>query len=386
MKFQQRKIPASEKNVIKGFKVALVHEMIIKMGGAERVLKVLEELFPQSVIKTSIFDKKKCSQFFDQKKIETSFLQKFYQAKIPLNILRMYMLRAFESFDFSSYDLVISSSSAFSHAILTNTHTKHLCYCHSPARFLWDFYFPILSRENHGFIKKIKKSIFKAFAYKARIKDVAAAQRSDQIIANSQNVQKRINKFWRRSCKVIYPPVEIDEFTLSQKNENYFLIVSALQPFKRIDIAIKAFAKIPKHRLIIIGEGSAQKIWQKNATSNVEFLGRKSDQTVREYLKNCRAFIFTSDDDFGIAPLEAAACGKPTIAFKSGGALETIIENQTGIFFNQQTSESLLNGLLKFFEQENNFNPQKIRKQAEKFSKENFKNNFLQEVKNLINL
>ena len=352
-------------------KVAIVHEMFVKFGGAERVVLEILKIFPRAEIFTSVFDRKKCGEFFDGEKVRTSFLQKFYK-KLPFDFLRMQMPLAFESFDFSKFDLVISSSSAFAHGVLTNCETRHICYCHSPARFLWDWHFEIL-REKSGFWKKL---IFKNWARKMRIWDFCAAARPDVILANSQNVQNRISKFWRQKSEIIFPPVNIERFSPTQKHGDYFLIVSALQKFKKIEIAVRAFSKMPQRKLVVIGDGSELNFLKSIATKNIEFLGRKSDAVVDEYLHAARGFIFTANDDFGIAPVEAFAAGKPVLAFKKGGALETIKEFENGVFFENPSVESFLDGLTKFFENEENFDARKIAKTAEKFSAENFRKNF----------
>jgi len=355
-------------------KVAIVHEMLIKLGGAERVVLELQKIFPDAQLFTSIFDRKKCGAVFDEKKVRTSFLQKYFRAGVPLNFLRLKMLAAFESFDFSGFDLIVSSTSAFAHSILVAPPARHVCFCHSPARFFWDWHFQILRDENFS---KLVKFFFKNFAHRARTFDFAAAARPDKILSNSKNVQKRIKKFWRRESEIVYPPVSVEKFMPAKKHENYFLIVSALQKFKRIDLAVRVFSKLPKHKLVIIGDGDEREFLENIAGENVEFLGRKSDATVREFIQNCRAFIFPGLDDFGIAPVEAAAAGKPVVAFGAGGILESARENFSAVFFRENSEESLRDALIRFFEIEENFDAGAISSAVKKFSTKNFRENFL---------
>lgn len=362
-------------------RIAIVHELLIKMGGAERVAKVFAEMFPEAPIFTLLYDEKKCGHDFPQERVIASSLQKYYNLGVPLSLLRTRMAQTIEEFDFSAYDLVISSSSAFAHGVLTDIHTKHLCYCHSPMRYVWD-YFHEIPREHH--FGAFRRHLFENYAHKLRLWDKVAADRPEKVIANSHTVQKRICKFWQREAKVIFPPVNITRFTPSKHHEDYFLIVSALQPFKRIDLAVKTFAKIPKHRLVIIGDGDARSYLEEIATSNVEFLGRKNDEIVSEYLQNCRALIFPGLEDFGITPVETMACGKPVIAFDGGGVKESVIDGKTGVFFEQQTEESLLEALTRFFEIEDDFDAKKIRARAEDFAEEKFKAAIAAEIEELM--
>lgn len=355
-------------------KVAIVHELLVKLGGAERVAKVFADLFPEAPVFTLLYNEQACGEAFPRERVRFApWLQAAYRWKIPRRMLISYMDTAIENFDLTGYDLVISSSSAFAHGALTTAATKHLCYCHSPARYLWDQSFAVLDQQGQrGMLGPLKKMILPRIFHRLRTWDRAAADRPDLILANSATVKERVRKYWGQEAAVLYPPVRTDQFAISPKHENYFLIISALSPFKNIDLAVRVFSRLPKHRLIIIGDGAERKRLQSEAGDNIEFLGRKSDGTVAEYLKNCRALLFPGEDDFGIVPVEAMACGKPVIALGKGGATETVIDGKTGILFPEATAKSLEDALIRFFHDEQSFDPQAIRAQAEKFSEANF--------------
>jgi len=342
-------------------RIALVHEMLVKLGGAERVLKALLDLYPKSPIFTLLYDKEKTDSWFSGEKIHPSDLQAYYKFLKSPKWLLSKMHQAIERFDFSKYDLVISSSSAFAHGIKKGGKTKHICYCHSPMRYAWDY-----AHEYTKNYSPLMRFLIARKLTKLRQWDFMAADRADVIIANSKHVQKRIEKYWRKKAEVVYPPVKVQEITPKAGHEDYFLIVSALTPFKRIDLAIRAFNKI-KHKLIIIGDGSQKKILEDMAGDNIEFLGYKDDEVVREYMQNCRALIFPGEEDFGITPVEAMAAGKPVLAYGVGGVTESVQAGISGEFFHEQTPESLINGLTTLMLNEKNYDYKKIRRIAEQF-------------------
>ena len=350
-------------------KIAIVHEYLTRMGGAEKVAKVLSDLFPSARIFTLLYDHKNCGGFFPLWKVETSRLQNFpkFMRRRP-KLLLPFIQTAVEEWDFTDYDLVISSSSAFAHGIITPLHTRQICYCHSPARFLWDYTHEYL-RENkiRGFKKILANSILKDL----RIWNKLSAKRVDRFVANSVTVQKRIQKYYRVDSDVVHPPVEVAKIKMGMSHQNYFLIVSQLTAYKKIDLAISVFNKL-RRRLVIVGDGPQRRFLESIAGPTIEFHGWKSDAEVGELLKNCRGFIFPGEDDFGIAPVEAMAAGKPVLAFKRGGATETVIHKKTGILFSEQTSESLEQGLADLFANEKKFQPAKIRAHAKIFSREIF--------------
>lgn len=347
-------------------KIAIAHEMLVKLGGAERVLKSLADLYPKAPIYTLFHDKKRVDDWFSDKKIHPSTIQKWYRLGVRPKFLLTHMTKAVEKFDFRNADVVISSSSAFMHGIKTGPNTKHICYCHSPMRYAWD-YVHEYTREYSPFMKFLIAHKLK----KIRQWDFMSANRPDVIIANSKHVQKRIQKYWRRDCEVVYPPVDVKRFTPTAHHEDYFLIISALSSFKRIDLAIRTFNKINR-KLIIIGEGTQRKYLESIAKSNIEFLGYKDDHVARDYLENCRAFIFPGEEDFGITPVEAMAAGKPVLAYGVGGVLETVQPGISGEFFTKPTPQSLEDGLARLLANENAYDIQKIRSIAERFDKSVF--------------
>ncbi len=350
-------------------KVALVHDFLVKMGGAERVLKVLADLYPDAPIYTLLYDEKICGKTFPAGRVRPSFLQKFPKfLRKRQKYLFPLMPRAIESFDLSEYDLVISSSNAYAHGVLTSSSAKHVCYCHSPMRYAWDYAHEYMREQQVGGLKKF---LIEKMMLNVRLWDQLAKDRVDFYIANSEHVRKRIRKYYREDAQVLYPPVETSRFQVSHQHKDFYLIVSTLSPFKKIDLAVQLFNKTGKY-LIIIGTGSHFDYLRKIAAHNVVMMGWQEDKVVQEYLQNCRAFIFPGEEDFGIAPVEAMACGKPVLAYGKGGALETIIPGVTGELFYEPTVSSMEDALGRMIINEPNYDPQKIRKHAERFSEEKF--------------
>lgn len=353
-------------------KIALIHDHLFQIGGAERVLMELHKIFPSSPVYTLIHNPEKAGLFSDLD-IKTSFLQKLPFAKTQFKWYLSVMPIAWENFDFSPYDVVISSSSAFSKGIITPPNTLHISYCHSPTRYIWS--------EAHSYIEELKqpkiiKKLLPFVLNRLRSWDYLAAQRVDKFIANSEFVAKRIKKYYQRESTVIYPPVKTEDLHISPEIENYYVITSRLRPYKKVDIAIRAFNQlhIP---LKIIGNGEEMNSLKKIAKNNIEFLGEVDDATRNRVLSQAKAFIHPQEEDFGIAAVEAMACGRPVIAYRSGGALETVVEGLSGRFFNEQTWESLADAVIKFQEEYNDYDPIKIKEYAEKFSTAAFHSNIL---------
>lgn len=355
----------------KKLKIALVHDFLTKIGGAEKVLLVLHEMFPDAPIYTTIYDNSGTKGFFNDCKIVTSSLNKYPSfIKNHTKIFLPFYPKAVEEFDFREYDIVISSSNSFAHGILTSPKTFHLCYCHSPMRYAWDYTNEYLAENKIGF--GLKGLHIRKILHDIRIWDKVSSHRVDKWIANSANVKNRINKYYGADSSVLFPPVDVNGIEMDDNiPDDYFVIVSRLEPYKKIELAIEAFNKLKK-TLIIIGEGSHKRYLKSIAKSNIEFLGWQSDKSVKNYLKNARALIFPGEDDAGITPIESMASGRPVIAYNKGGAKECIIEGKTGLFFNDLTAESLINAVEKLDENYTQFTPVACRQRAKLFSKENF--------------
>ncbi|MEW6696498.1 MAG: glycosyltransferase [Bacillota bacterium] len=349
-------------------KIAIVHDWLTNMGGAEKIIEIMHDVFPEAPIYTLVYNKDNMPGPFQKMVIKTSFLQKVPFAKRKHNLFLQFMPTAVEQFDLSYYDLVISSSTACAKGVITRADTCHICYCNTPMRYAWDFY--------HDYIKGkglITRTYIAYQMNKIRLWDRMAADRVDYFIANSHNVSRRIEKHYRREAQVIYPPVDTDFYQPNKGNrDNYFLCAGRLVGYKRIDLAIDAF-NLLKLPLQVVGDGAEYKRLKRKAGNSISFLGRVNNQELRNLYQGCRAFIFPGEEDFGITPLEAQACGRPVIAYGKGGALETILADKTGIFFNKQTTEALAGAVQHFIATEQHFNVDEIRKHADKFNITRFK-------------
>lgn len=346
-------------------KIAIVHEWLTNMAGSERVVVNFKEIFPDAPIYTTVYNEKNLDKELQNIEVHTSFLQKIKKARTNHQKYFPLMPMAFESFDLNEYEVVLSSSSSCSKGVVTNPNTVHICYCHSPMRYGWEFYYEYIKD-----FKGIKKRLIKYFMNYMRVWDVNSSKRVDYFIANSENVARRIWKHYKRESVVIHPPVRCKLFNISNIDEDYFLVVSRLVEYKRIDLAVEVFNELGLP-LVIIGDGGEREKLQAMAKDNIKFLGRQPDEVIKEYYSKCRAFIFPGEEDFGITPLEAQASGRPVIAFGKGGALETVIDRVTGVFFKEQTKESLIEAINIFLKLE--FDKNIIRNNAEKFDEEIFK-------------
>lgn len=348
-------------------KVALVCSWLNQHGGAERVLEVMHELWPRAPVYTSVYIPDLMPPVYRSWDIRTSFMQRLpgirtqFQKFLPLFPL------AFEQFDFTGYDAVIDNSSAFSYGVITRPETLHVSYCLTPARFLWNYH-DYVRREGLG---KAAQVALTPFLTGLRVWDHAAGQRPDEMVAISSLIRDRIRKHYRRESTIIAPPVECARFEVKRGEGDYFLIVSRLIPYKRVDLAIEACRQVGA-RLKIVGSGRDRERLERLAVgSDTQFLGRVSDAEIRELWSNCRAFLFPGEEDFGITPLEANAAGRPVIAYAAGGALDTVVEGRTGLFFPEPTAASLADALRRF--DPSAFDPRTLRAHAETFDTSVFK-------------
>lgn len=367
-------------------KVAVVHDWLVIYGGAERVLEHILDMYPQADVFSLIdFVPDAQRHFLRGKKPITSFIQKIpgaekhYRKMLPLFPL------AIEQLDLSSYDLVISSSYCVAKGVLTGPNQIHVCYCHSPMRYAWDHYHEYL-REMH--LLTGPKSWFARWQlHKIRTWDVCSNNSVDHFVANSRFVARRISKFYGRPSAIVNPPVDTLLFNLETNKDDYYVAAGRFVPFKRIDLVAEAFSAMPDKKLILLGDGPEMEKIRGKAGPNVQFLGFQPAATVRQYLAKARGFIFPSEEDFGIVPVEAMACGTPVIAFAKGGALETVIgldnqndRNPTGLFFHEQSAKSICNAVVEFEKASSRFDPTYIHNHAAYFSIDNFKARLASEI------
>ena len=350
-------------------KIAIVHDWLPFMGGAENVVTNMMEVFPEAGLYTSIWNKDRLTGKLKETEIVTTHLQKKKKEIINHRKLFPFMPTAMESIDLTSYDIVISSSSSVAKSVITGPDTLHICYCHTPMRYGWEFMHNYIGElSGKGRFKNKLKSYFMSFM---RVWDYASSARVDVYVANSVNVAKRIKKHYRRDAYVIHPPVRGNIFQISNENGDFYLCVSRLQEYKRVDIAVEACTKL-NVPLVVIGDGPEQPKLKKMAGSCVKFLGRVSDDVIREHYGKCKAFLFPGEEDYGITPLEAQASGRPVIAYGKGGVLETVIDGETGVFFKEQTVESMIEAIKKAEKIE--FQKKKLREHAMEFDEEVFRN------------
>lgn len=330
---------ATSKRSAEQLRVAIVHDWLTNIGGAERVVESLLRAFPQADIYSSVYSEDKLPQF--KGRVKTSFLQHWPWAQRKHQLYPVLRTLAFESFDFSGYDLVISSSSAEAKGIITSTETLHISYIHTPVRYYWSNYDDYLADPGFGALNPLIRLIAPSFVRRMRYWDFAAAQRPDVLLANSENVAKRIEKYYKRSADVVHPPVDTDRFKLEgSSDKDYYLIVSRLVPYKRVDVAVEACTRLGR-RLIVAGGGSELKRLKKMAGPTIDFRGGQSNVEITRLYQGAKALLFPGEEDFGITPLEAMACGKPVLAYGRGGATETVVDGVTGVLFSTQTPDSL---------------------------------------------
>ena len=352
------------------YRLAIVHEWLSIIAGSEKVVGELLALYPNADLFTLVdFFNDEERKLVHGKRAQTSFIQHLPFAKKSFRSYLPLMPLAIEQFDVSKYDVVISSHHAVAKGVLTHQNQLHLCYCHSPMRYAWDFYHEYLREAKLD--KGLKGAIAKLMLHYLRVWDVATANRVDAFIANSHYIARRIKRIYNREATVIYPPVDVEQFSLSAKKQEYYLAVARFVPYKKVDVILNAFSKMPDKKLVLIGEGDKSLL--KQAPRNVEVLGFQPFESLKHYLANAKAFVYAAEEDFGITIVEAQACGTPVIAFGKGGATETVIDKQTGLLFHEQTPESLINAINTFEQME--FDYAHIRRNAERFSRTVFAEN-----------
>ncbi|MCO6147655.1 glycosyltransferase family 4 protein [Flavobacterium sp. NRK1] len=357
---------------------ALINDWYYINGGAEKVIHSLNNIWDD-------FDHFALIDFLNEsdrafilkgKRAKTSFIQKLFTAKKNHRKYLQLFPYAIEQFDLSEYDLIISSSASVAKGVLTNHEQLHICYCHSPLRYAWDLYFRYLA--DSGLMSGLKGIYAKYVLHKIRLWDQLSSNRVDYFIANSYYVKKRIKKIYNREAKVIYPPVDTSFFSCNEKKEDYYFTASRMITYKKIEVIVEAFNRMPEKKLIVAGDGPEFKRIKKIAKSNIEIKGFIDRDQLKTYMQNAKAFVFAAEEDFGIVPVEAQACGTPVIAFGKGGTLETVKNGKTGVFFKEQSADSIKEAVDRF--EKITFDYKQIREHSLQFSKERFET----EMKNFV--
>ncbi|MEF2073933.1 glycosyltransferase [Consotaella sp. CSK11QG-6] len=345
------------------------------MRGGEKVLEALCELFPQADIFTLVCDEETLSERLRQHRITTSFLQKLPGARRLYQKFLPAMPWALESFDLSGYDVVISSESGPAKGIVAPPDALHICYCHSPMRYLWD--------QQHVYqvsAGRLSRWAMACVAPAMRTWDVTTAARVDSFVANSRHVADRIQKYYRRDAEVIHPPVAVESFAPTSEVGDFYLCAGQLVPYKRIDLAVQAFTRMNK-KLVVVGDGAEIDALRKVAGPSIVFMGRQSDDVLRQHLSRCRALIFPGEEDFGMVPVEALASGRPVIGYARGGLMETVASETFGVLFGEQSVEALMAAVARFEKRETDFDPTILRAWAQRFGRDEFKNRFAGKVR-----
>ncbi len=356
--------------------IGIVADWLVTYAGSEKVIKEFIDVFPSSELYSVVdFLSDSNRELFSGKKAKTTFIQKMPFAKSKYQKYLPLMPLAIEQLDMSGHDVILSSSHAVAKGILTGPDQLHISYVHSPIRYAWDLQHQYL-RES-GLSEGLKGFIAKYLLHKIRIWDYRTANGVDHFIANSKFISRRIHKVYGRSSDVIYPPVDVNNFTLNENKDNYYFTASRLVPYKRIDLIVDAFNEMPEKKLVVVGDGSEMDKIKSKAKGNIEILGYQPNNIMQKHMQNAKAFVFAAEEDFGITPVEAQACGTPVIAFGKGGVLETIIpegnQNPTGVFFDKQEPGSIIESVNKFESMQDLFEPTECRRNAEKFSEERFR-------------
>jgi glycosyltransferase involved in cell wall biosynthesis len=356
-------------------RVAIVHEWLVTYAGSEKVLEAMLQVFPDADVFCALdFLPEQFRGKLKNTKIKTSFVQQIPLARHIHRYLLALMPLAVEQHDLSAYDIVISNSHSVAKGCLTSASQLHICYCYTPIRYAWDLQFQYLAESN--LLWGLRSIIARWTLHKLRIWDARTPLLVDSFIACSQYIARRIRKTYRRNSVVIYPNVDVDQFPIGQQEGDFYFTASRIVPYKKITLIINAFRQMPSRKLIVIGEGPLLQECIASAPSNVKVLGYQPDDVLRTHLMSARAFIFAAEEDFGIAPVEAQACGTPVIAFGKGGATETVLDGVTGLFFHEQTTEAIVKAIDEFELCRGKFDRNRIRQNAERFSTSRFCSEF----------
>ena len=374
-------------------KIAFVCDWLTGMRGGERCLEAMCEVYPQADIFTLVYYPENFNGEFSNHKITTSFIQRLPGNDKTFRRYLPFFPNAIESFDFTGYDLVLSFSSCVAKSVILPSGTPHICYCHSPVRYAWD-----MRADYVASMPKLKRLLTNFILDRLQKWDLKTSNRPTSYIANSKFIRERINNCYGLDSTVIYPPVDCSRFSVCEDNDDYYLVLSALTPYKRIDLAVEAFSTMKK-KLVVIGKGSELEKLKAMADNNIEFIDNANDEEVSKYLTKSKALIFPGKEDFGIVPLEAQACGKPVIAFGEGGALETVnglnkvsdnidcgnpaSQSPTGIFFEEQTPQSLIATVEKFEDNQSLFLPQACAANAQRFNRDRYKREMREFIDNI---
>lgn len=352
----------------------IVHDWIVDLGGAEQCLKSIYKLYPGDLFTLLYKRESVLSLGISEERVTNSFIQNLPFAKKRYRNYLPFFPLAIEQFDVSKYDLIISSSHAVAKGVLPNANQLHICYCYTPMRYAWDLYHQYI--RSAGLDRGLKGKFARSVLHYLRAWDLSTVNRVDYFIAISHYIAKRIERVYKRQSTVIYPPVDVDCFTLCTNKEEYYVAASRMVAYKKMDLIVEAFSMMPDKKLVVVGDGPDFKKIKRLATKNVEVLGYQPTDSLKDILQKAKAFIFAADEDFGILPIEAQACGTPVIAYGRGGVTETVIDGETGLFFSEQSAESICDAVNRFEAARDNFDPEVIRKNAGRFSRQRFETEF----------
>ncbi len=356
-------------------RIAFVHDWLTSWGGAEMVLQSMLEIWPDAPVYTIVSDHAgQCKELIAGHRIVDSFIARLPRAKTAYRSYLPLMPLAVEQFDLSSYDIIVSNSHAVAKGVLTGPDQLHISYILTPIRYAWDLQHEYLRQS--GLTGGPKSLLARLLLHYIRLWDLRTINNVDEIVVNSHFVARRVTKIYHRDSTLIYPPVDVNRFTVRKEKEDFYLTASRMVPYKRIDLIVQAFSQMRNRTLVVIGAGPELKKIQSKTGGNIIFKGYQPFDSLEDYLQRAKAFIFVAQEDFGIMPVEAQACGTPVIAYGKGGALETVKAGQTGLFFYEQTAEAIIAAVNAFEKNKVTFHPQELRQHAEKFSKQRFQEEF----------